>query len=431
MASIKVAYLGGGSTRAVGTVASFIQKGDQFAGSEIVLIDLNDDSLALVQRLGTRMAFHAGVDIKITATTDRREGLRDCQALLSSFRPGGFEARALDERIPLKHGVIGQETQGPGGFFMALRSIAVMKEVAAEMAEVCPKAIIFNYTNPVNIVSQALTSFTDIPTISFCEGPIVFPQRLARAASLDPEKLHVEMSGVNHNCWSTKHIHDGEDFITKLRFALANSDLKMTEDDRRLLSLAVRMESVPSSYFLYYYFKDEILRHLQAAPKTRAEEIMGLAPGYWQHYREQVEASPPTLDPARSRGGIHELELAIDAMAAYFNDERAVLPVNLPNTDGAVPGFVSELVVEMPAIVDGSGFKPIPQARLPHQTVGLVHALAEYQILTAHAAWKGDVNDGIRALTANPLVPSLPVAEALYTEMAYAHAKYLPERLVP
>lgn len=431
MASIKIAYLGGGSTRAAGTVASFIHKGDKFSGSEIVLIDLDADSLDLVQRLGTRMAEHAGVDIKVTATTNRREGLRDCQALLSSFRPGGFEARALDERIPLKHGVIGQETQGPGGFFMALRSIAVMKEVASEIKEVCPEAIIFNYTNPVNIVSQALTSFTDIPTVSFCEGPIVFPRQLARAAGLDPDKLQVEMTGINHNCWSTKHTYEGKDFIAELRHALERDDLEINEDDLRLLKLAVRMESVPASYFLYYYFKDDVLRRLRAAPKTRAEVIMDLAPSYWQHYREQVEASSPFLDPARSRGGIHELELAIDAMSAYFNDEGAILPVNLPNTDGAMPGFDSELVVEVLTKVDASGFKAIPQKRLPHQTAGLVHALAEYQMLTAEAAWKGDVNDGIRALAANPLVPSLPVAEALYAEMASAHAHNLPERLIP
>ena len=90
-----------------------------------------------------------------------------------------FEARYLDESIPLKHGVIGQETQGPGGFFMALRSINVMKEIVAEMEAVCSEAILFNYTNPINLVSEAVTHYTDIPTISLCEGPIYFPTERA------------------------------------------------------------------------------------------------------------------------------------------------------------------------------------------------------------------------------------------------------------
>ena len=127
MARIKIAYIGGGSTRAAGTMASFVEHGENFAGSEVVLIDLDADRLELIRGLAERMAAAHGVDLTVTATTDRRAGLEDCDAVLTSYRPGGFEARVLDERIPLAHGVIGQETQGPGGFFMALRSIHVMQ----------------------------------------------------------------------------------------------------------------------------------------------------------------------------------------------------------------------------------------------------------------------------------------------------------------
>jgi 6-phospho-beta-glucosidase len=433
VARIKIAYLGGGSTRAAGTMASFMDQGERFDGSEVVLIDLDAEHTALIQQLAQRMAEHLGLDITVTATTDRRAGLRDCDALLSSFRPGGFAARALDERIPIKHGVIGQETQGPGGFFMALRSIAVMREVVQDVAQVCPKVTIFNYTNPVNMVAQALTGYTDIPTVSLCEGPWIFPRMVARAAGLDPDRLSVTMSGINHNVWSTEHTYAGEDLIPHLERALQErrDDPTFAADQRRLLRLAVAMRSVPSYYFQYYYFRDEVLREQQAAPRTRAEDIIADVPRYWEHYREQAESVAPALDPSRSRGGVHELELAIDAMAAYFNDEPAVLPVNLPNTGGVLPGFDENLVVEVPTTVDGKGFHPIPQQRLPHQVVGLIHALAEHQLLAAHAAWEGDARDGVRALAAHPLVPSLPVAEELYAELAAAHAAYLPDRLLP
>ena len=433
MARIKLAYLGGGSTRAAGTMASFMYQGAQFDGSEVVLIDLNPEHTDLICRLAMRMANHAGLDIKVTATTDRRAGLADCDALLSSFRPGGFPARVLDERIPIKHGVIGQETQGPGGFFMALRSIAVMRDVVDDIAAVCPKVRIFNYTNPVNTVAQALTTYTDIPTVSLCEGPWDFPKYVAAAARLDESKLQVTMSGINHNCWSTEHLYDGDDLIPYLEEALAarQNDPTMDEDERRVLRLAVAMRSVPSYYFKYYYFRDEILRRQQAEARTRAEVILASVPSYWQHYREQAAADDPALDPARSRGGIHELELAIDAMAAYFNDAPALLPVNLPNTGRVLPGFDEDLVVEVPTMVDGQGFHPLPQQRLPHDVVGLVHALAEHQVLAAHAAWEGDARDGVRALAAHPLVPSLPVAEELSAELASAPAQYLPRRLLP
>src|SRR5688572_7538559 len=117
MARIKLAYIGGGSTRAPGTMASFIDQGQNFDGSEIVLIDLDPERLQTVQTLAQNMARAQGLDLTITATTDQRMGLEGCDAVLTSYRPGGFEARHLDESIPLRHGVIGQETQGPGGFF--------------------------------------------------------------------------------------------------------------------------------------------------------------------------------------------------------------------------------------------------------------------------------------------------------------------------
>ena len=179
MAKIKLAYIGGGSTRGPGTMASFIHQGKNFEGSEVVLIDLpgSEERLALVKQIADKMVRARGLDIKISTTTHRRAGLQDCDAVLTSFRPGGFEARVLDERIPLQHGVIGQETQGPGGFFMALRSVQVMKGVIADMEAVCPRAILFNYTNPINLVSEAITHHSAIKTISLCEGPFVFPQR--------------------------------------------------------------------------------------------------------------------------------------------------------------------------------------------------------------------------------------------------------------
>src|SRR5579859_4659521 len=179
MARIKLAYIGGGSTRAAGTMASLIEQGENFNGSEVVLIDLDADHLEVVATIARKMARARHLDLTITTTTNRRDGLRECDAVLTSYRPGGFEARHLDESIPLKHGVIGQETQGPGGFFMALRSIYVLQQVIADMEASCPGARLFNYTNPINIVSEAITHHTDISVVSLCEGPILFLRRMA------------------------------------------------------------------------------------------------------------------------------------------------------------------------------------------------------------------------------------------------------------
>ena len=286
MARLKIAYIGGGSTRAAGTMASFIEQGANFAGSEIVLIDLDAERLELIRGLAERMAAAKGVDLTASATTDRRAGLDGCDAILTSYRPGGFEARVHDERIPLTHGVIGQETQGPGGFFMALRSIHVMRQILDDVAVACPEARIFNYTNPVNIVAQAVTDHSDVPFVSLCEGPIIYAEEAARAAGLDPEQLDVQSVGLNHASWSVRHRYDGQDLLPLLAEASERRDLK--PQTRRMLRLASVMGALGSEYFQYYYFEDEVLGELTAKPTTRAEDILGWVPDYWEHYVEQA-----------------------------------------------------------------------------------------------------------------------------------------------
>lgn len=431
MARIKLAYIGGGSTRAPGTMASLIDQGANFQGSEVVLIDLDQERLDLVRTLSEKTARNRGIDLTVTATTDRRAGLEGCDAVLSSFRPGGFEARFLDESIPLKHGVIGQETQGPGGFFMALRSIQVIRGVVEDMEAICPAAWLFNYTNPINIVSEAVTHHSEIRTVSLCEGPIIFPRQVAVDADLDPDRVDAVMIGLNHGSWTVRHLYDGEDMIPLIREAWERKRNDPAADPKRLrlLWLAAAMGTLPAAYFQYYYFRDEILAELRAKPTTRAEDILSSVPDYWTHYREQAASDSPELSPDRSRGGIHELELAIDVMDALFNDRGEVWPVNVTN-GGAIADFPDDRVVEVPGYVDRHGIRPLTQGGLPPQVAGLVRMLGEYQALTAEAAWCGGRREAVQALASNPLVMSLAKAEAIYDEMAAAHRVYLPERLL-
>jgi 6-phospho-beta-glucosidase len=430
MAAIKIAYIGGGSTRAPGAMASFIARGDSLAGSEICLIDLDAQRLELVRSLAEAIARDR--DLTITATTNRREGLVDADAVLTSFRPGGFEARALDERIPLSHGVIGQETQGPGGLFMAFRSVNVFQGILADVEAVCPNTRIFNYTNPVNIVSQAVFEKTNVPIVSLCEGPIIYPRRIAAAVGLDPDLLDVVCVGVNHGSWSVQHRYDGRDAVDEVRRAFHARDWngELNLETRRWLRILDTMGSFPSGYFQYYFFERELARELGTKPTTRAQDILASVPSYWEHYETQVAAAKPVLDPALSRGGITELELAVDAIDAVFNDTHATLPVNVPN-QGCLPGFPDDLVVEIEGECSASGIRPLPvPTPLPPHLSGIVETLAEYQFAAAQAAWSGTRVDGLRALAMHPFVRSLDVAEQLYDELAAAHRDYLPERLL-
>ena len=413
-------------------MGSFIERGSSFDGSEICLIDLHAERLHLVRSLAEAMARARDLDLTITATTNRREGLADADAVLTSFRPGGFEARALDERIPLSHGVIGQETQGPGGLFMAFRSVTVFKDILADVEAVCPNTRIFNYTNPVNIVLQAIVENTSVPVVSLCEGPIIYPQRIAAAVGLDPDLLDIVSVGVNHGSWSVQHLYDGSDAVDRVREAFHardwNGDLNL--ETRRWLRILDTMGSFPSGYFQYYFFERELARELGEKPTTRAQDILASVPSYWEHYESQLAAPDPVLNPALSRGGITELELAVDAIEAVFNDTHLTLPVNVPNR-GCLPGFPDNLVAEIQGECSASGIRPLPApAPLPPHLSGIVETLAEYQIAAGEAAWSGTRVDGLRALAMHPFVRSLDLAEQLYDELAAAHREYLPDRLL-
>jgi 6-phospho-beta-glucosidase len=284
----------------------------------------------------------------------------------------------------------------------------------------------------VNIVSEANTHHIPNPTDSLCEGPNDYPKGAARNAGLDPAKLDATLVGLNHTGWTVRQEYDGQDIAPLIREADEHRQREPSGDPRadRMLHLAATMGSLPSAYLYYYYFRDEALEEARTKPTTRAEDILSEVEDYWHHYREQAASDDPVLDPARSRGGILELELAVDVIDALVNDTGATWPVNVPNRGGVLPGFPEDLVVEVPGRIDASGIEPLSVPPLPRQVRGLIEQLGEYQALAAEAAWEGGRREAIQALAANPLVLSLSTAEAMYDEMAAAHRDHLPDRLL-
>ncbi|MBL8145459.1 MAG: glycoside hydrolase, partial [Anaerolineae bacterium] len=167
--ALKIAIIGGGSAYAPGLIRAFLNQPDVFGGAELALMDIAAHELGIIHRLGQRMAQAAGVDIRITATTDQREAVTGADYILTTFRQGGFEARHQDEAVPLEFGVIGQETIGPGGFFFAMRTLPVIQRLVEDIKAVAPNAVIVNYTNPTQIVAEAVTHFGGVPCISICD----------------------------------------------------------------------------------------------------------------------------------------------------------------------------------------------------------------------------------------------------------------------
>ena len=407
---MKIAIIGGGSAYAPGLIQAFAAEAAAFAGAELTLMDVAGPELEVVGQLARRLV--EGTDLRISATTERVRAIEGADVVLTTFRQGGLAARHLDESVPLAFGVIGQETIGPGGFFFAMRTLPVMRSVAAEVETHAPGALIVNYTNPTQIVAEALTRFTDTRHVAICDQTDDDRVHLAAALGLAPQQLELVSRGVNHATWSSSCRIDGEDGTQRIADAAeataARSDL--TPRVRRQFALTRAYGSVPNGYLPYYYFRDESVSEARAAQRTRAQTIAAQLPAMYRHFEEQARAERPQL--SGGRGGSVFGDFAVRVIRTFTTGERATLTLNVPN-GSALPDLDPERIVEVPCLVEGGVATPLPQPRFDSDTVGLVRMLADYQVAAADAIWSGDRDALERALAANPLVVSLTQARAL------------------
>ena len=197
---------------------------------------------------------------------------------------------------------------------MALRAITVLKDVCAEMEELCPDAWIFNYTNPVNIVAEAITHNSPIKVVSLCEGPIYFRDTIAESARARPgaARRHDGRPQPRLLGRRAELRRAGPDAAARRGLGAAPATTRPSSRvHRRQLQLAVAMGAIPADYFQYYYFTDEVLAEYRAKPTTRAEDILGWSTDYWRHYEEQAQTRRPAARP-RPLTGRHQRARARD-----------------------------------------------------------------------------------------------------------------------
>jgi 6-phospho-beta-glucosidase len=414
---VKIAIIGGGSAYAPGLLQAFAAEAGHFGDAELALMDVAAQELDVVHRLGVRLV--EGTGLRVSATTDRVRALDGADLVLTTFREGGMEARALDERVPLAFGVIGQETIGPGGFFFAMRTLPVMRAIADDLRRWAPDATVVNYTNPTQIVAEAMARYTDVPCIAICDQTDDDRVHLAAALGLPPEQIELESIGLNHATWSTVCRIEGDDGIARL---LAEADAVQARPDvgarvKRQLALTEAYGRVPNGYLPYYYDRDASVEDARAARRTRAEVILEELPAMYRHFEAQARAETPRL--AHGRGGSVFGDFAVRVLRALVTGEVARLTLNVRN-GGALPDLDPERIVEVPCRVAEGRVTPEPQGRFARDHVGLLRMLADYQAAAADAIWANDRGAMERALAANPLVVSLALARDLLRARAAA-----------
>ncbi|SFJ01141.1 6-phospho-beta-glucosidase [Paenibacillus sp. UNC496MF] len=423
-ASLKIAIIGSGSTYTPELIEGMIKRKDVLPIGELVLMDIDERKLRIVGELCERMIAAADMPCRVSRTQDLDEALRGADFVLGQIRVGKLPARVLDEKIPLKYGLIGQETCGIGGFFKAMRTIPVMLHVAERMKALCPDAWLINFSNPAGIITEAILNHTDVKMLGLCNVPYNMFKSIRESLGLD--RPNIEYIGLNHLSWITGIEQDGKDYLkSALEMGLNGETMKNIPASGFGKELIRMAGAIPSSYLEYYYFKDKKLQIVKDMELSRGEKCIRIEEELLGIYADAELHSKPEL--LASRGGANYSEVAISLVDAIHNDKQEVHVVNLLN-NGALGFMRDDDAVEVCAVVGKDGAKPIRIEGFdnPH-IIDYMRMVKAYERETVAAAVSGDEDAAMRALLMNPLVGDYNAARGAFDELKEAHRAYLPQ----
>ncbi|MBO0959893.1 6-phospho-beta-glucosidase [Neobacillus sp. MM2021_6] len=431
---LKIATIGGGSSYTPELIEGFINYHAELPVREIWLVDVEagKEKLEIVGNLAKRMVEKAGVPIDIHLTLNRREALKNADFVTTQFRVGQLDARAIDERIPLKYGVLGQETNGPGGLFKALRTIPVILDICREMEELCPEGWFINFTNPAGMVTEAVLRYSHISkVVGLCNVPIGMEMGVAKLLDVEHGRVRIDFAGLNHMVYGLDVFVDGVsvkekvmELITDPEKAIAMQNIHaMGWEPEFLRALNV----LPCPYHNYYYKTSDMVADEMKNAKdggTRAEVVKKLENELFELYKDpQLAIKPPQLE---KRGGAYYSDAAVRLIHSIYTDKRDIQPVNTMN-NGAIASLPHDSAVEVSCIITKDGPKPMAMGDLPVQVRGLVQQIKSFERVAIEAAVTGDYGTALLAMTINPLVSNDRVGKLILDEMLEAHKDYLPQ----
>ncbi|HWR65679.1 MAG TPA: hypothetical protein VN364_06135 [Bellilinea sp.] len=456
---MKLALIGGGGVRSPLFVMSLVNWQERIGVDELCLMDIDARKLELFGALCRQIVQRAGEPFKVTTTQDARTALTGAHHVVTTIRVGQDVGRARDERIALDHGVLGQETTGPGGFAMAMRSIPALLEYARLLQEVSPGAWMYNFTNPSGMVTQALRDAGFANTIGICDGANCGQAAIAAWAGVEAAQVQAEVFGLNHLSWCRRTLIAGRDVLPE---ALAD-DRFLRESQPVFDPALVRQIGMHcNEYLYYYYYAEQALQAMRQQKASRGEEIVELNRrlleqleavdidrnpeqalriffGYekrrnasYMHYAHGTAAfeagdSSQVFDadiPAQAGEGYAGVALAV--IEALEHGSPLQIALNVPN-QGAIQGMQPDDVVEVSCVVDGNGIHVMDIGGVPDAPLQLMQTIKRYERLSIDAILSSSRTKAVEALMVHPLVGSYPLAKVLVDDYLIAHQALVGE----
>lgn len=423
MKKLKIAIIGAGSTYSPELIEGFIQKKHELPLKELYLMDIDDRKLAIVGGLCQRMIKAANLDCQVVLTKSLEDSLVNADFVLAQIRVGKLPARILDEKIPLKYDLIGQETNGIGGFFKGLRTIPVILDIAHKMEQLCPDAWLINFSNPSGMICEAVLNHSKIKMLGLCNVPINMIDSVKKRLNLP--NAWVEYVGLNHLTWITAIKEQNVDYLQQALDQGLNSEaMKNIPASGFSLELIKTIGAIPSSYLEYYYYKDTKLEKAKQATQSRGEVVFEIEEKLLEMYQnEDLHVKPELLS---KRGGARYSEVAVNLVDSIYNDKGDIQVVNTKN-NGAIPFMGINDAVEISAKINRFGAHPIPASFENEHIKSYMLMMKAYEKHAVKAAIMGDEEEAMRALLINPLVFDYKKAYPCFLELKQAHKEFLPQ----
>jgi 6-phospho-beta-glucosidase len=443
----KVAFIGGGGIRTPLVVFGLNEAASLLGAREIVLFDPDQERVRMMAALGRAVVSREGGSLVVREAQSMEDAIEGASFVLNSVRVGGVAARTHDERAAIQHGYPGQETTGPGGVAMALRTVPIAVEQARQVHRLAPDAWLINFTNPAGLITQAIAQHTDARVVGICDTPTEMLHRIVKALGATPAEVHCEYLGLNHLGWVRKIELRGKDITDKV---IENDSLLRQLYSVPLFDHALirSLRLIPTEYLFFYYSRRRALANQLNQGGTRGGEVerlneelfRRLAPliaagdndgalAVYVHYLKARSGSYMALegaggttlgsepveqdDPFRAASGYHRI--ALDVMRALSGEDQRVI-VNTRNA-GAIEGIAPSDIVEVPCRIGRNTIVPERCGALPAEVRGLVLAVKEYERATIEAAMTSSMQMARKAMLLYPAIGEWEPSEALLGDL--------------
>ena len=430
---LKIVTIGGGSSYTPELMQGFIKRYETLPVKEIWLVDIpeGEEKLKIVGSLAQRMWDASPYDVRVHLTLDRREALKDADFVTTQFRVGLLNARIKDERIPLSYGQIGQETNGAGGIFKALRTIPVILDIVNDMKELCPDAWLINFTNPSGMITEAVIRKAGFEKcIGLCNGPITVMKEEPEMLGGKQEDYSWRFAGLNHFHYHRIWDKDGNEVTAEILKKMSEDDktnMANVHDETYLKDHLEAMNCVPFSYHRYYYMYEEMLAHQMEDYRkgtTRAENVKKVEEELFELYKDPSLHEMPEL--LKKRGGAYYSDAACETIHNIYNNTGSLMVVNTVNR-GAVSCLPHDCIIEVSSLINATGASPLAWGDFEPSERGWLQVMKAMEECVIDAAVSGDYGMLVKAFQINPLIRHGRQAKAMLDEMLIANEKYLPQ----